>query len=204
MSDGERGEDIAFEEVEVPFEESCRLNSGTRDNFTKPETLNHNDETDGELYTEGGMDEFSSLKDHFTVVTASSTVRFRSTGNTVASYRIYPDYNSQFIMESKQDAKGKHLVQIKRLTDSAFNIHILRLAYTLVAGFFSGFILVLCLKVLSIVITEFTITSGFTSKQSLDEFQAIGIFLSFPVMIYGMSAALIISFRKWLLHFIGN
>ena len=197
MSDGERGEDVAFEEVEVPFEESCSRNGGKSADVTTPETLNDNVETDGELNTDGDMDGFSSLKDHFTVVTASSTVRFRSNGNTGASYRIYPDYNSQFIMESKQDAKGKHHVQIKRLTDGAFNIRILRLVYTLVAGFFSGFILVLCLKVLSIIITEFTITSGFTSKQSLNEFQAIGIFLSFPVMIYGMSAALIISFRKW-------
>jgi hypothetical protein len=160
-----------------------------------PEQHSQDDNTDDTICAETDIDGVTAIKDHFTLSTPSSIIRFRA--NTSSAFRIYPSHNSQFIMESREDANGKHHVHMKRLADSTSNLRLLRLTYTLVAAFFSGFVLVFCLKIMLILLTEFTVAAGFTGYQRLDTFESVGILLSFPVFIYAMAAGLVISGRKY-------
>ena len=146
------------------------------------------------ICVEDDLDGITAVKDHFTLSNPSSTIRFR--GNTTTSFRIYPSHNTQFVMESKQDEMGRHHVTMKRIPDVPANLRLLRLLYTLVTALFGGFVLVMCLEIVLILLTDFTIAAGFTSSQTLHVFEAGGVLLSFSVYIYTMAAALVMAGRK--------
>jgi hypothetical protein len=66
MSDGERGEQVVFEELEVGFEESWNENEVTGVNLGGGRGTRLDSKTEGEIYTEGEIDRISfALKDHF-------------------------------------------------------------------------------------------------------------------------------------------
>ena len=184
------------ENGEPPVFRSFALEAGEDENVLCIDCETNEDENAdcSTICVETDTDGVTNIKDHFTISVPSSVVRFRS--KTPTTFRIYSETHTQLILESRQDARGRHHVNMKRLRDGTSTLTLLRLTYTIVVFFFSGFVLVFCLQIMLILMTEFTIASGFTAAQNLQGFHSVGMLLSFPVFIYGMATALVISGRK--------
>lgn len=133
---------------------------------------------------EGGSSA-TRYRDHFTLPNPSSTVRFRS--SAIATH-VYESKSSQFIIE---DDKGT--ITVKRMNTATAGLQFLRLVYTIVVLFWTGFLVVFCVQVLLFLISDLTIEIGATSTQAADFGQAIGSILSLPVYIHGLASALVIA-----------
>lgn len=135
----------------------------------------------------GGL---NSFHDHFSLDIASSNVRFRASKNLV---KVYATPNAQFILEEGIDAAGNHKVVAKRMGDTSAALQVLRMTYTLVALFFTGFLVVFSLQVLLFLTLGLTIEVGVTSKSDVKIGRSIGTILALPVYVRGLSSALVIA-----------
>ena len=127
------------------------------------------------------------VDDHFTLKIPSSSVRFRN-GNSV---KIYPGNTSQWILEEDTDQRNRH--KMKRVQDATSGLYVLRGWYTLVAIFLLGFAFVFSLCILLFLMTDFAVASGFTELSGFQPLTGIGIFLSVPVYLMGLSDLLVFS-----------
>ena len=128
--------------------------------------------------------------DHFSLDIASSNIRFRASKNLV---KVYATPSSQFILEEAIDADGKQKVVAKRMGDTTAALQGLRMIYTLVALFFTGFLVVFSLQLLLFLTLGLTIEVGITSKSDVKIGRSIGTILALPVYVRGLSSALVIA-----------
>ncbi len=133
-----------------------------QDRDTGNETVEH-----PELYLE------EYFRDHFTLSTPSSLVRFRST-NTAA--RVFENRTSQFIMEERIDPLSlRRRIYVKQLSDGTTGLQFLRGIYTVMCVFWTGIFFVFCLQILLVMVLEMTIQVGTTEiHPKLDLFRLLG------------------------------
>jgi len=134
------------------------------------------------------------FKDDTSLCLPSSTIRFRANKSTA---RVYPDERGQFIIEEKfvidDDGKKRRVANAKFVETSTYKILLLRATYTLVALFFTGFLLVLAMELLLYLVMDLTIEAGYTNKGEVHPLSALGVFLALPLFIYGLASALVLS-----------
>lgn len=134
--------------------------------------------------------EIESIKDHFTLPSQSSTIRLRS-----SVLRVFPDSNStnQYVLESRTDHDGTSEISMKRMHDSSYGIHALRASYSFVAVYLAGILAVYAISFIFNLMTDLVIHSGGTSVSIaiISQSTVIGIFLSFPVVTYGLASGLV-------------
>lgn len=113
------------------------------------------------------------FRDHFTLSTPSSLVRFRS-ANTAA--RVFENKTSQFILEEQIDEVSlQRRIHVKQLSDGTVGLQFLRILYTVMTVFWTGIFFVSCLQVLLIMVLELAIQVGTTElSPDLDIFRLIG------------------------------
>ena len=104
------------------------------------------------------------FRDHFTLSTPSSLVRFRS-ANVAA--RVFENRTSQFILEENFDAVSqRRRIYVKRLSDGTTGLQFLRGVYTIMCVFWTGIFFVLCLQVLMVMVLEMTMQIGTTGTNT--------------------------------------
>ncbi|KAI2494973.1 lipase [Fragilaria crotonensis] len=134
--------------------------------------------------------EIESIKDHFTLPSQSSTIRLRS-----SVLRVFPDTNStnQFVLESRTATDGMQEISMKRMHDSSYGIYALRASYSFVAVYLAGILAVYAISFIFNLMTDLVIHSGGTSASMtiVTPSTIIGIFLSFPVVTYGLASCLV-------------
>ena len=113
------------------------------------------------------------FRDHFTLSTPSSLVRFRS-ANVAA--RVFENRTSQFILEEKFDQNsGRRRIYVKQLSDGTTGLQFLRGVYTIMCVFWTGIFFVLCLQVLMVMVLEMTMQSGKTgTNTNFNLFRVVG------------------------------
>jgi len=132
------------------------------------------------------------IRDHFTLRSRSSRIHFTDT-NTVDI--VWTDGNQQYVIEDDYDDDGKDEVEQMKLIDvSTTGQTLLRAACSLVAVFFSGFLLVGSFQLLLYLILDVLVQSGRTSDSigggtSL----LIGTILAFPMYISGLSLVMVVA-----------
>lgn len=81
----------------------------------------------------------ASLQDHFSLNTPSNLVRFRHRLNAA---RIYDDGRSQTVLEEDYDEKtDTSTIKVKIMRDATSGTTILRISYTVVTAFWTGYVL---------------------------------------------------------------
>lgn len=132
-----------------------------------------------------------ALKDHFTLPLRTSTVRYR---DKQGAARIIAAADSQYILEETVNTETKkHEVEIRRIHDTSEGLRFLRILYTLVAAFWTGFLFVFCMQILLFTVLDLAIESGVTSKGNVHVGTAVGVVLAFPMLVYGLASALVIA-----------
>ena len=113
------------------------------------------------------------FRDHFTLSTPSSLVRFRS-ANVAA--RVFENRTSQFILEEKFDAiSRRRRIYVKLLSDGTTGLQFLRGVYTIMCVFWTGIFFVLCLQVLMVMVLEMTMQVGQTGTNTdINLFRLVG------------------------------
>jgi len=119
------------------------------------------------------------FRDHYTLSTPSSLVRFRS-AHTAA--RVFENKSSQFILEEQIDPETlRRRISVKHLSDGTTGLQFLRMLYTIMCVFWTGTFFVLCLQVLLIMVLELAIQIGTTEiSAGLNVFRLIG-YVSSPI-----------------------
>lgn len=106
------------------------------------------------------------FRDHFTLSTPSSLVRFRS--NTCV--RVFDDGAMQFILEETVDVDAsnnpKRRIHVKRLYDGTRGLQFLRFLYTTMCVFWTGIFFSLCLQVILVMVLEMAVATGLTELAS--------------------------------------
>jgi hypothetical protein len=124
------------------------------------------DETDPELSNKTVAEESEMyiqkyFRDHFTLPTPSSTIRFRSANSAV---RVFENQTTQFVLEETYNPEDKQRkIQVKRLTASTTGLQFLRGIYTTVCVLWTGIFFVACLQVLLILVLDLAVQSGATN-----------------------------------------
>ena len=108
-------------------------------------------------------------RDHFTLNTPSSLVRFRPTATT----RVFENGTQQFILEetltidpSNTDNPSKHRLYVKLLSDGSRGLQFLRFLYTIMCVFWTGIFFAFCLQVLLVMVLEMAVATGKTEIQT--------------------------------------
>lgn len=100
------------------------------------------------------------FRDHFTLSTPSTLVRFRPART---ASRVFEDKTSQFILEeSIEEVTLRRRIQVKQLSDGTSGLQFLRLLYTVMCVFWTGIFFVLCLQILLVMVLEMAIHVGTT------------------------------------------
>ncbi len=93
-----------------------------------------------------------AVKDHFSLVNPTSTVRFADDETLV-----FVDNNEQLTLEKKND---EDFITAKQSTISSPGLMLLRFAYTLVTAFMTGWLVVFCIQVVLFLFLGLAIESG--------------------------------------------
>jgi len=108
-------------------------------------------------------------RDHFTLNTPSSLVRFRPTATT----RVFENGTQQFILEetltidpSNSDNPSKRRLYVKLLSDGSRGLQFLRFLYTIMCVFWTGIFFAFCLQVLLVMVLEMAVATGKTEIQT--------------------------------------
>lgn len=115
------------------------------------------------------------FRDHFTLSTPSSLVRFRSSSGAAAAStatRIIDVSGSQtqFVLE-----ENEHKIQLKQLGEgTTVGVQFLRGTYTIMCLFWTGIFMVLCLQILLVMVLEMAVATGFTTIEEVKPLQLIG------------------------------
>jgi hypothetical protein len=143
-----------------------------------PGHLQDHDETDPELYNKKVAEESEMyiekyFRDHFTLPTPSSTIRFRSANSAV---RVFENETSQFVLEETYNPEDKQRkIQVKRLQASTRGLQFLRGIYTTVCILWTGILFVACLQVLLILVLDLAVQTGETNLNTqLKLFKLVG------------------------------
>jgi hypothetical protein len=125
---------------------------------TDPELSNKTVAEESEMYTQ------KYFRDHFTLPTPSSTIRFRSANSAV---RVFENKTSQFILEETYIPEDKQRkIQVKRLQASTRGLQFLRGIYTTVCILWTGIFFVACLQVLLILVLDLAVQTGKTNLKT--------------------------------------
>ena len=140
----------------------------------------------------GGHPLLVDIKDHFTLSSPSSIVRFRSRKNAA---RVFDNKQSQMVMEETFDPGTlKSEITVRLSNDATFSLQFLRLTYTIVCALWTGFFFVFCLEAILSLVLDFSVASGATQLNAkLNVGECIGVILTIMVFIRGFSAALVIA-----------
>jgi hypothetical protein len=110
-------------------------------------------------------------RDHFTLNTPSSLVRFRP----AAAARVFENGTQQFILEETltiDDSSGndsntpKRRLHVKFLSDGSRGLQFLRFLYTIMCVFWTGIFFAFCLQVLLVMVLEVAVATGKTEIQT--------------------------------------
>lgn len=129
------------------------------------------------------------LADHSSLQMPSSNVRLRH-----AHIRVFEKANSQFILEetTKRDEHGRVQgteVNVKYANGATSGLKILRFCYGLVATFAFGFLFIFCVMLLLFLFVDLANRLGLGDRsQVIVGF--IGVLLSIPVFVYGLSSGM--------------
>ena len=130
----------------------------------------------------------SGYQDHFSLQAPTTVVRFQ---DSKSAARVIYNEGSQLVLEEQYDreTKKRH-ISIKQMEEeSSGSLSILRGTYTTVGFFFAGFLVAFSLQIILFVICDLAINAGYTGLQGATWGWAIGILLSFPLLIHGLSLA---------------
>ena len=107
------------------------------------------------------------FEDHYTLPIPSSHVRFRGT-----SVQVYEARTSQWQIHqrtteerssSDHENNGSIAFQVKHVSsDKTTGLNLLRLAYTLIAFFYVGFLFVVCFQVVLFIFMDLVVEAGLT------------------------------------------
>ena len=128
-------------------------------------------ETNGPESPELYLEEY--FRDHFTLSTPSTLVRFRS--NYTAA-RVFQQKSTQFILEETIDETShRRRIYVKQLYDGTNGLLFLRLLYTVMCVFWTGIFFVMCLQILLVMVLEMAIYGGTTEvNRELNTGRCIG------------------------------
>ena len=132
------------------------------------------------------------MKDHFTLPTPSSTVRFRNRNNAA---RVYENKQTQMVMEEIYNPETEQSeITVRRLNYSTQSLQFLRATYTIVCALWTGFFFVFCLQVLLFMVLDLAIVSGATGiNADINYAQCVGVIIAIMVFVYGFADALTIA-----------
>jgi hypothetical protein len=146
-----------------------------------------------------------SLIDHFTLPTASSTVRLRSKRNAA---RVYEAKGVQMVMEEHYDEEKKTSeITVRRLSDETSGVQFLRFLYSIVCALWTGFFFVFCVQVLLFLVLDLAVESGATQiNATIHVGPVIGVVLAIIVFVHAFSEGLVIAghyiLDAWSGHFL--
>ena len=130
------------------------------------------------------------FSDHFTLSIPSSTVRYRDSRSAA---RVIDGQDFQFVLEETYDKDThKHEVSIRRIQDSSEGVVFLRILYTIVTAFWTGFLFVFCLQVLLFLLLDLAIEIGLTDRQEAAWGSSFGVILSIVPLVYGLASAMVL------------
>lgn len=132
------------------------------------------------------------LTDHFSLEMPSSTLRLRH-----AYIRVYEKANSQFILEetTKRDENGRvegTEVSVKYANNATSGLRLLRAVYGLVATFAFGFLFIFCIMLLLFLFIDLASRLGLGDRKVVI-MGFIGVLLSVPIFVYGLSSGMAIA-----------
>jgi hypothetical protein len=132
------------------------------------------------------------MKDHFTLATPSSTIRFRNRNNAA---RVYENKQTQMVMEETYNPEtDQSEITVRRLNDSTQSLQFLRATYSIVCALWTGFFFVFCLQVLLFMVLDLAIVSGATDiNADIHYGQCIGVTIAIIVFVFGFADALTIA-----------
>ncbi len=165
---------------ELDVEWRCRVNQNITEVHAKdPEVVEQREASarnaisiENVAHPEHYLDEY--FRDHFTMSTQSSLVRFRSADTVV---RVFENRTSQLILEERIDPVSRHRqIYFKQILDGSVGLQRLRGIYAIMGVFWTGIFFVFCLQILVVMVLEMTIHFG-TPKihpQLVDSFLVLG------------------------------
>lgn len=129
--------------------------------------------------------------DHFSLYAPSSTVKFRG-----ARVHVYESANDQFLIEDHRHqgesgggggGSGRHIITVKRMSNTNFGMRFLRLVYTLVALLVAGYYFVFCFQLILFLFLQLPADAG-RADQERNVSRFIGTVLAIPILLYGMAS----------------
>ena len=133
----------------------------------------------------------ASLKDHFTLSIPSSVVRYR---NSRGAARVIEGNEFQFVLEESYNKEtDRDEITIRRIQDSNEGLRLLRLTYTIVTAFWTGFLFVFCMQLLLFLFLDLAIQLGITDQQDAKGPAAAGAILGIIPLVHGLSAGMVIA-----------
>lgn len=128
-------------------------------------------------------------RDHFTLSTPTTTIRYRQTRNAA---RVIEDADKQYILEETDDENGRHEITIRQIENITEGVRFLRATYALATGFGLGFLFIFAVQILLYAFLDLAIEFGITSADDPHYMIGLGVLLSVPPLIYGLSTVLVI------------
>lgn len=175
-------------ETDAPVNEDLEKNSipEVPTNPSVEVSLSNPKDTDAEMYPN-----ICAFKDHFTLPIESSTIHYRGARGAA---RVIQSGEAQYVLEETIEETGRHDVSIRRIHDSSEGAKFLRIAYTIVTAFWTGFLFVFCLQVLLFLFLDLAIEVGSTEIQDeINWFALLGVIFSVFPFVYGLSTGLVIA-----------
>ncbi|KAL7567975.1 hypothetical protein ACA910_019683 [Epithemia clementina (nom. ined.)] len=134
----------------------------------------------------------AQFKDHFTLSVPSSVVRYR---NSRGAARVIEGHDQQWVLEEAFNKESEETeITIRRIQDSTEGLRLLRLAYTIAAAFWAGFLFVFGMQLLLFLFLDLAIQLGVTGQQQeAKAYLAIGAILGILPLIHGLASSMVLA-----------